>query len=66
MCPKNTTKDCPENDWNNCHVCKVDDIDLVECLEKKKIECQWILPFGDSNFCKHPLAKEYAKEGLNK
>lgn len=49
----------PENDCQNCRMRIVVDTDLVECL-MEIIRCKWASPFGDTRFCKHPSAKQFA------
>lgn len=43
----------------HCRVRKLLNADLVECM-MGNIGCMWALPFGDSYFCKHPSAKQFA------
>ena len=47
------------HDCKNCLINLVTNTDLVEC-KMDKLKCQWEQYFGNTRFCKHPSAKEFA------
>jgi len=61
---QNTTNLFPEkhsaSNCQNCQTRKLSGSELMECL-MEPIRCQWVLPFGNGIFCKHPSAKQFAK-----
>jgi len=52
------TSSRPECDYVNCRTHNLYGTNVVECHEQK--ECQWVMHFGYSRFCKHETALHYA------
>ena len=54
--PENPTT--PHKDISTCRTRLLGGTDLVECLIGE-FSCQWAVPFGYTNFCKHPSAGQF-------
>lgn len=52
-------KDSPEHNFQNCRIHLVTSTDVAVCLEVN-LMCQWVVPFGDRYYCKHPSTKNFA------
>ncbi len=50
------------DECKNCRVCRFFGTDVVECHEKK--DCDWVVHFGYSRFCKHPSALQYTRSAM--